>query len=233
MGIYQIQHWFNQKYYLIIFHFSHVGRGVVFIMLCCFVYQSDFSNLHVYIIEEPFLYFENTTAVPIKPKYAHVLWNEKNKTSSKIYKSRDFGVFLTPIFLICLKRWFSFQSWITVLSGKYSMFKVYSVLQLNQRWENSVLCSLLRTRISLKDLKRRHVRLLLSQSSTRTFFERKKRNPSRYWCFYCNVFVNFWLYLLHVKRIVIFTHSFIHSIIHSIAHSYVMHWLGTKGKLRP
>lgn len=159
---------------------------------------------------------------------------KKIKHHLKSTKAGFFGVFFNSyFFLICLKRWFSFQSWITVLSVKYSMFKVYSVLQLNQRWENSVLCSLLRTRISLKDLKRRHVRLLLLQSSTRTFFERKKRNPSRYWCFYCNVFVNFWLYLLHVKRIVIFTHSFIHSIIHSIAHSYVMHWLGTKGKLRP
>lgn len=104
MGIYQIQHWFNQKYYLIIFHFSHVGRGVVFIMLCCFVYQSDFSNLHVFIIEEPFLYFENTTAVPIKPKYAHVLWNEKNKTSSKIYKSRVFWVFLNSYFSYLFKK---------------------------------------------------------------------------------------------------------------------------------
>lgn len=101
---YQIQHWFNQKYYLIIFHFSHVGRGVVFILLCCFVYQSDFSNLHVYIIEEPFLYFENTTAVPIKPKYAHVLWNEKNKTSSKIYKSRVFWVFLNSYFSYLFKK---------------------------------------------------------------------------------------------------------------------------------
>lgn len=156
-------------------------------------------------------------------------WTNKT-TSSKIYKSKFKKN--PPTFLICLKRWFPFKSWITVCSGKYpenSMFKVYSISQLNQRWENSVIGSLLRTGALLKGLKRQHVRPLLSKSSTRSFLERKKKNTFRYCCFYSDVFVNFWLYLLHVKRIVnsyihSFNHSFIHSFIQSFIHMWCIDW---------